>query len=369
MNTPSIDNQPRPNRLWLHRISHEMEISHPLVDRGLLTIGYSDWSSTEFLEDARGKDGWAKHDQMFLDILGRYPKSRYYLWRFLVEMNVGDWVIVPSWGVFSVYRITSKAKSFHDPGLQTSGKLDGLENWHKKKVTLDDGVLVPEADPETGKRDGYDLGFYIEVEPIMTDISRYEYADAALTSAMKYRGSTKECSVLLESVEAGIKAAISKKPINLHSQILEASQDAVWKLLQNQLNPDKLEALVRWYFESLGASLVTTPSKNEAGKEGDGDIIATFEPLRTIYYVQAKHHTGYTNQWAIEQIMAYVGHKSSTSEEDGYTRVPWVISTAGHFNEEAARLARENGVLLINGSDFARMILEAGISRLDSALF
>lgn len=299
--------------------------------------------------------------------MGRLPRSRHYLWLFLMEMDLGDWVIVPSWGVYSVYRIISKAKSFHDQNLATSETLTDLKNWHKKKVELQAGFLVREPDPKTGKNYPYDLGFFMEVEPIMTDISRYEYADASLTSVMKYRGSTKECTNLRTSVEAGINAAIAKKPINLHSQILDASQNAVWKLLQEQLNPDKLEALVRWYFESLGASQVTTPAKNERGKEGDGDIIATFEPLRTIYYIQAKHHTGYTDDWAINQITAYTEQKSAASDGDGYTRVPWVISTAGHFNEEATRLANENGVLLINGPIFARMILETGISSLDSA--
>lgn len=304
---------------------------------------------------------------MFLEIMGYLPRSRHYLWNFLVEMNIGDWVLVPSWGVFSVYRIISSAKPFNDEELQTSSKFIGLENWHKKEVGLEDGCLVREVDPETGEKDAYDLGFFIEVEPIMTGISRYEYADAPLTSVMKYRGSTKNCTDLGASIEAAIHAAIAKKPINLHSQILDASQNAVWELLQEQLNPDKLESLVRWYFESLGASQVTTPAKNERGKYGDGDIVATFEPLRTIYYVQAKHHTGYTDQWAINQITAYTEQKSATSDGDGYTRVPWVISTAGHFNEEATRLAHENGVLLINGPTFARMILETGISSLDSA--
>lgn len=366
MTTPSIENS-KPNRIWLHRISHEMEISHPLLDRGLLTIGYSDWSSMDFLDKIRGKDGWSINERKFQEILRRNPKNRFYLWRFLVEIDKGDWVIVPSWRVFSVYRVISKAKSFHDLDLESSGELAGFENWHKKKVFLKDGVLVRDAHPDSGEHRRYDLGFYIKVEPIITNVSRYEYADARLTSLMKYRGSTKECSNLRESVEAGIKAAISKKPINLHSQILEASQNAIWKLLQDQLNPDKLEALVRWYFQSLGASQVTTPPKNEREKEGDGDIVATFEPLRTIYYIQAKHHTDYSDKWAINQIAAYTGQKCELAGDDGYTRVPWVISTAEHFNEEATRLANENGVLLINGPTFARMLLETGIASLDSA--
>lgn len=356
-----------PERIWIHRISHEMELSHPLLERGLLTIGYHDWSTPEFLDEVRGQDGWTKLDAKFLEIMGRYPKSRYSLWRFLVEMSEGDWVIVPSWGVFSIYRIRSKPRSLREPNLQSFAKFDDLKNWHQKEVSLENGCLTRPAESDDQKPHHYDLGFFMEVEPIMINISRHDYADAALTSTMKFRGTTKDCSNLITSVQDALRAAESKQPINLHSQILDLSQDGVLKLLQNQLKPDKLETLVCWYFRSMGASSVSIPARNESGKEGDGDIVATFDPLRTIYYVQAKHHKGESGDWAVQQIAAYTDQKSSLDTEEGYTHVPWVISTAESFSAEAIKLAKENNVLLLNGIDFARMILETGISSLDSA--
>ena len=35
---------------WLHRISHCQETSRPLLEKGFLTIGFSDFSNPEFLD-------------------------------------------------------------------------------------------------------------------------------------------------------------------------------------------------------------------------------------------------------------------------------------------------------------------------------
>lgn len=347
-------------KVWLHRISYEMELSYPLLERGYLTIGYSAWSSVEFLDAVRGPDGWAKNDEKFLEILGKTPRSRHYLWRFLVEMSPGDLVIVPSWGEFSVYRIVEAARSFNDRTIDPES-FSNLQNWHGKAVSFEDGTLWwPEGDYT------YDLGFFIEVEAVETKISRGDYADAPLTSLMKWRGSTKECSSHRENLEAALRAFREKRPINLHAQILDSSEKKVLELLQQQLNPDKLEKLIAWYFTRLGADQVYIPAKNERDKEGDGDIVATFEALRTIFYVQVKHFTGTMHEWAVQQVTSYSDHRSSLDDGGGYTHIPWVITTAEHFSDEALRLAAENGVKLFNGEDLARMILETGISTLDT---
>lgn len=40
-------------KYYLHRISHESNISYPLLDNGLLSIGWSDFSNREFLDNVR----------------------------------------------------------------------------------------------------------------------------------------------------------------------------------------------------------------------------------------------------------------------------------------------------------------------------
>lgn len=350
-----------PERIWLHRISHEAEVAHPLLDRGILTIGFSEFAKRDFLEALSGSSGWEIFEREFLEQWGNRPRSRHHLWLFLVNMQPGDWVVVPSWGVFSLYRITGPARVVGDLSVE------GLATWNGRSVELQEGQLQRILSMGEESSDAYDLGFYREVEPVVTGIPRGDFADAALTSRMKFRGTNINCSDLRESLVAALDGFSRNRPINLHEQILEAGQEQVCKLLQQQLNPDKLEALIRWYFQSLGASDVSNPAKNESGKDGDGDIVAIFEPLRTIYYVQAKHHAGNTDHWAIEQITAYTDQKSATSTNDGYTHIPWVVSTAEGFSDEAVRLAAQHGVLLVNGPELARMILETGISGLDTA--
>lgn len=35
---------------WLHRISHKAELSYPLLNKGFLTIGFSDFTDNEFID-------------------------------------------------------------------------------------------------------------------------------------------------------------------------------------------------------------------------------------------------------------------------------------------------------------------------------
>jgi hypothetical protein len=89
--------------------------------------------------------------------------------------------------------------------------------------------------------------------------------------------------------------------------------------------------------------------------------------------VQAKHHTGETDDWAVNQIRDYRDKKNARSKEadtmdDGYARLAWVVSSADKFSPECISLAKQNKVLLLNGKDFVRLLLNAGIEGLDTAL-
>jgi hypothetical protein len=182
---------------------------------------------------------------------------------------------------------------------------------------------------------------------------------------MKMRSTTADITDLSASVNKALEAFRRKRPIKLHSQILDASQDHLLKLIQNELIPDKFESLIAWYFERIGATEVTVPSKNETDKQGDADIVAVFEPLKTIYYVQAKHHKGVTSEWAAQQVKEYKDQKDRM--DDGYSKIAWVVSSAEKFAPECVQLAKENSVGLFTGPDIARMIFEAGIQKLDKA--
>lgn len=339
---------------WLHRISHHAEVSHPLLSKNLLTIGFSDFAYPSFIEDVL-TGGWQAIETAFDNEWGVRPRARYSLCRFIYDMKKDDLVIVPSWGSFSVYRIVEDK-----PKTIGATLLPAIADWHGKRFTLNGDVLVTD--------DGMtiDLGFTRKVEPVATDISRADFADAALTARLKVRTTNTNISDLKASIDKALDAHAQKRPINLRSQILEAAVPMILERLKSELNPAKFENLVAWYFQRVGASDTSIPARNEPGKEGDADVVAIFEGIKTIVYTQVKFHRDQTDTWATEQIMAYKDNKEMM--DDGYSKVAWVVSSADGFSDDCYVLAKENKVQLIDGPKFAQMLLEVGLTNLDKAL-
>lgn len=337
---------------WLHRISHHAEAAYPLLEKGYLSIGFWDLMNPDTLQIAE-EHNWHGFEVAVEDAYGTLLRSRHSLWRFLVEMEDGDWVLVPSWGTFSVFQISGPPQLICEIGVRE------LRAWNQLPLeVLKDGLHIEDRI--------LDLGFFRTVTPVALDVSRYDYADAALTSRMKMRPTNALITDLQGSVENALASFQKKKPINLHAQILEAQCDDLLARVHESLTPDKLESLIAWYFRRVGATEVTIPPKNERGKLGDADIVAVFEPLKTIFYVQAKFHRNETSDWAVQQVRDY--KDKADSMDDGYARVAWVISTGDSFSEECRQLAKQSSIRLVTGVDLARMILEAGIHQLDKAL-
>ncbi|MBD5164972.1 restriction endonuclease [Helicobacter sp.] len=109
--------------------------------------------------------------------------------------------------------------------------------------------------------------------------------------------------------------------------------------------------------------MVDIPSKNISNKERDADVIAIFENLKLVLYIQAKFYEDKANKYAVEQINDYRNYASN--DDDGYPHIAWVITTADEYNEEALKLATENNIILITGIQFAEMLLNVGFSGMD----
>ena len=329
---------------WLHRISHEAKHSGPLLERGKLTIGFSDLSTQDFLDKATTARSVDDHD-LKMDVkkaYGQLLRSRHSLWRFLRGMQVDDLVIVPQvpeQGQYSVYVIRGEPKLLEDVG----GNVD--------------------------------LGFYrdVEVHEIgnkkAQGISRAKYADRALTARMKIRITNVGISDLSENIERALNAYRDGKPIALRSRTPELAEQLLY-LIYNELNPGKFESLLKWYFRRIGASDVCTPQKNS--DDGDADIRASFDRARLTICVQAKFHDPKTStdDWAVQQVRDYVQQDRKKepdqhSVEDVHTTGLWVVSTGKCFTDACMKEAREHDVVLINGIQFAHMLLEAGLESLD----
>lgn len=339
---------------WIHRISHIAEISYPLLDDNYLSYGFSDFEEDGFIEGVRGEKGWQFLEKRFLSEWGELSRGRYQLWNFIKEMKAGDWVVVPTNGAFSIYELLE-----NEPIMIKDIKNVVIKNWNGEEIRRDEnGYLI------NNNNDRIDLGFARRVKVIQKNISRYDYADAALTARLKVRQTNVCINDLQDSVLKALDGFLSNKPIHFRNEINDVIPN-ICSIIQTKLNPDKFEYLVKWYFERIGASSVVIPPKNPSNKVDyeDVDVIATFDLLKTIYYVQAKHHDHRrTDSWGADQISHLKELESikDDRQDDGYTKVYWLLSSSELFTEECVNKAKETNVQLIDGNMFSSMLLDAG---------
>ena len=353
-----MNNKENQMNYWLHRISHHAELSYPLLEKGILSIGWADCANKDFISQC--DNNWDSFEKSIEASYESKPRSRYGLWRFLFEMKKGDYVIVPSWGIFSIFE-------FVDDIVLSYEELDisNLQDWSGAKIVKGKNGYLYKNDDSTASN-CIDLGFFRAVKPVLEKIPRSEYADSALTSRMKIYQTNSDISDLKANILQSIEMFRIKKPINLQSLIIDNVQSGVLELIKKHLNPDKFEYLIKWYFEKVGATDVIIPSKTKnANEKGDVDIIATFEKIKTIIFVQAKYHTEETSSWALNQISEF--KNSREAMDDGYSKIAWVVTSADKFSDECYDLAKNANVLLINGPQLVTMLIEAGISNINNA--
>lgn len=336
-------------RYWMHRISHEWEVSYTLFNMGYLSIGWRCFAGSDLLQQIQDNGEQGFH--AFMADRGETRRSRWGLWRFS-QFAPGDRIVVPlSDKAFSVVEVIEPAF----PVSALSGIVLTTENREPADVR-EDGIY----NRATGCC--YDIGFLVKVKRLRNDIKR-SFADAKLVSRMKLRQTNACITELADSVEAALQA---KAPVSIHAALAEAAAEEMKKVIMEHVTPDQLEHLVYWYMKKKGASHVQTPAKNESGKENgaDADVIAKFDDFRIIFYIQVKKHASETEtgEWAVQQISEYKRQKQN--EDDDYTYIPWVISTAS-FSDTAFQNAKENGVRLIDGNDFIRMLMDCGLDGIE----
>ena len=340
---------------YLHRISHHQEWSYPLLNnKNLLSIGWAELGS-QYNDLHNNPINWADDVQNAVE-LGR---TRFWLVRFL-RMEGGDRVVVPTRSrAFHVFEVVDDNPLVPN---HIENDLNGLISENDQTAEIRDGFIVEQNMQKTV----IDLGFFRRVNPIVTDIPRHGYADANLTSRMKALQANLDINDLSQSVDDAMNRYETNKPINLRSELMELCASKVLKTIVKSLTPEQFEKLIKGYFDCQGAIAEILP-KNEREKEGDADVIATFDSLKLIVYVQAKRHDPgtETDAWAVEQIEAYTQYKNSRADDDfphpPWVKIMWVISTAQAFSEDCRNNAEQAGVRLINGIEFAQLLLDMGI--------
>lgn len=342
-------------RYWLHRISHEGDVSYKLLSKGYLSIGWSMLSNSGIETKITSLNDTEGFNRIISDNQLEMYRSRWNLWYFC-NFKIGEYVVVPLInGEFSIYRIIGKPMSIT--------KLSYIELFSEDReiIQTEDGILKRSEGGEI-----VDLGFVVQVELVKGPLSRSAYADGMLTSRMKMRQTTGDITDIAESVHQVLD---SEGPINLYDIIVEKFANELLLTIKKQLSPQKFEQLIKWYFQRLGATRTMIPPKYSSDKfdGADADIIAEFDELKLIFHIQAKFHEGNTSKWAVEQISKYKEQHEMQEGDGDYRIIPWVISTADTFSEEAVELAKKEAVQLILGKEFAKMLIDAGFIDINKA--
>lgn len=346
-------------KFYLHRISHEGNSSYSLLDKGYLSLGWSMFADTDIMDAAR-ESGYPRFNPITEEYGEGKNRSRWCMWYF-AQMEVGDKVVVPLYGgKFSVYEVCERAKSIvnlEDEIAEFNGA------WNNHRIKWKDHRLF-----DTGENLRIDIGFYCTVKPVVTNVPR-DYVTGKLISRMKIRTTTVDISDLKNEVEIAINVGKTNKAVSLYGQSIDELAGKLKEQIVDVLDADKFEKLIKWYIEKCGAEYSKIPAKNDPEKpsDADADVIAEFRRLKHIIYIQAKHHNGETSDWAVRQINEYFAQKEKEELDSDYSYAKWVISTCDSFSNEAVDLAKEYGVRLINGEEFATMLLDIGLYDIDAA--
>ena len=59
---------------WIHRISHLSEISHPMLNDGYLTYGYSDFAILDNYIDNVKTKGWEYLEQIKISVMALFNR-------------------------------------------------------------------------------------------------------------------------------------------------------------------------------------------------------------------------------------------------------------------------------------------------------
>jgi HJR/Mrr/RecB family endonuclease len=329
-------------KYWLHRVLYEWDASGPLLEKNLLSTGWGRIidEGLDVISVARN-DGYAAY-KMFMKEHCPEDGRPHMLFDFIATMSKGDIVVVPLHdGKFSVYKVTGPAREIESD--ERAGK---------------DGKAV-------------DLGFVLPVEPVVCDIERAKYADNMLGRYLKNYCTNVNLEKIKESVNEAIHRALNSKPLLFSEVAAKLAETLRSEMSKAVTGSRRFEQLIAWYFEKNGAT-TRLPSANAPDKgQGDADVIARFKLLgnygfETVFYIQAKYHDKgtLTDEEAVMQISDYLTDHTE-NPDCAYKAI--VISAADDFTETAKELATKSDVALINGREFAEMLIDAGIDGIDGA--
>ena len=209
------DETQTPKNIWQHRISHPQHpepgyFSYPLLEKGILSIGFSDFTDDETInmlnnqqEDLANFDRHAKEIAKNKKWKGDVSKklTHHSLWRF-AKMRKGDWVLVLKPNEFSIYEILEdNLCRFSELGMPIPSNPDPKQN-NEPLFTIDETDKNKLKDSDNKR---VDLGFFRKVNLLHKDIERASLNDTALISRMETQQATLNISALRNNINEVIK--------------------------------------------------------------------------------------------------------------------------------------------------------------------
>jgi predicted Mrr-cat superfamily restriction endonuclease len=250
-----------------------------------------------------------------------------HMWRFVREMQIGDLVVVPSGPKFYVAEIIGDA-------VYLPERLNDDTSYRRAVRWLNGKKPIPRS-----------------------------YAKAALISRMKVYGTSATATDLLEEInDALTRAASGSKPsfkVELQSALVA---ETVTHLRSGHIDNFGFEELIKELLIEMGAKNAEVVARR---LDKGADVLATFRVAETFQYtlaVQAKHWNGSNpvTRKVVEQLID--GIEASNANLG-------MVITSGTIDESAVQAAmtytEATGVLveLIDGEQFAKMLIEQGIGR------
>lgn len=303
-----------------------------VLEENQIVIG---WSSTQ---DLLLKKEISREDfkQILIQEYSGYNENPYslgqavgYLWRFIREMQVGDYVLVPVPRAFYIGEVIEDAK-YYPEGLENDTAIRRKVKWLNNKNSI--------------PRD---------------------FCDAGLISRLKYQGTCVGAGDLVVGIENALNAANKNQPISFREQAKEKLKEDLILILSSKsanLSPKKFEELIRQLLHGLGAKTSKIPSNRTYGNSiADVDVIADFEHLGIRIYVQVKYHNHTTDTHAVNQVIEAI---KKDNPDNLQPIIGWVVSSA-RFTQEASNLANDNGIRCIDVEELAEMIISIGLNKFE----
>lgn len=358
--------------IWMHRCNHYGKAAWEILGYDYSTNVFSDknccyisigcdsgkWSKDTYnnikkMKSSEQKDAFEmQFDELYKG--RKKPKYRNCLYRFFFEFRKDNYIVVPSGGEFHVFRIENdEILTYEDEEIAARFNQIGFSDEVIKDI----------------KDKNYDFKFFRKVKPIRVQIPRKGYATGDLCSKLKYQGTNLE--IRDEASNELKKALEADAPFSIYNTSINCLKEKLYEAL-TKINPDQFESLIAWYFRKKGADIYDVLPKNYADKVEyeDADVLAVFEDLKLRIFVQAKAYKGKSVDLsgAKNQLEEYMNYHV-LNKENNYTNVMWIVCLAKSDNEinDIERIKKAN-IRVVNGTEFAEMLINAGLQDIDSAL-